>query len=151
MRLTLKQKQFVKKYIEHKGNGTKAALEVYDTSDSNVAHAIASENLQKPTIKRAIELSLERVGLNDDYISEILKEATVAGIGQKPTNADTLRGIDMMLKLKDAYPNKMQTSAHFRLERKEEVQKLSYQELKTKMKELQESTNKLLQDCGIEL
>lgn len=47
--LTPKQDKFLKRYLET-GNGTRSALEVYDTTDYNTAHAIASENLRKPTI-----------------------------------------------------------------------------------------------------
>ena len=53
--MTLKQKLFVRKYVEHKGNGTQAALDAYDTQDASVAHVIASENLRKPTVKKAIQ------------------------------------------------------------------------------------------------
>lgn len=46
--MTVKQKLFVKKYIERNGNGAQAALEAYDTIDPNVAKVIPSENLTKP-------------------------------------------------------------------------------------------------------
>ena len=129
MKLTLKQREFVKEYIKSAGNGTQAALASYDTDDSNTAHAIASENLRKPTIKRAIELALERVGLTDDYVSELLREATVSGIGQKATNSDALRGIEMMLKLKGAFPTPVQKSAHLRIDYERKIEKMSYSDL----------------------
>lgn len=47
--LTPKQDKFLRRYLET-GNGTRAALEAYDTDDYNTAHAIASENLRKPSI-----------------------------------------------------------------------------------------------------
>lgn len=47
--LTPKQDKFLKSYLET-GNGTKAALEAYDTTDYKTAGAIASENLKKPSI-----------------------------------------------------------------------------------------------------
>ena len=53
-KLTPKQKRFVDKYLET-GNGTRSALEAYDTEDYNTAHSIASENLQKPTIMAYLE------------------------------------------------------------------------------------------------
>lgn len=144
--MTLKQKLFIKKYLEKNGNGTKAALEVYDTKNPNVAHTIASENLQKPAVKREIELALERVGLNDEYIVELLKESTVAGLGVKASNADSLRGIDMMLKLKGAYPTITQKTAHLRIERKETLAKMDYQVLEQELKELNKKANQLIKD-----
>lgn len=128
--MTLKQKLFVKKYIDNKGNGTKAALDSYDVKNYNTAHSIASENLQKPTIRRAIELALESVGLNDNSISEMLRDATVAGIGVKATNSDSLRGIDMLLKLKGVYPTAELRTAHLRIERKEVIMKMNLSEVK---------------------
>lgn len=53
-KLTPKQKGFVKDYIETR-NGVQSALNNYDTEDYNTAHAIAVENLQKPTIQNAIK------------------------------------------------------------------------------------------------
>ena len=47
--LTPKQDKFLKRYLET-GNGTRAALEVYDTDSPRTAAAIASENLTKPNI-----------------------------------------------------------------------------------------------------
>lgn len=57
-KLTVKQTKFVKAYVANDGNGTKAALETYDTTEPTVANAIAVENLLKPSIKEAIENAL---------------------------------------------------------------------------------------------
>lgn len=56
--LTPKQKAFAHAYVANKLNGTEAALKTYQTTDTNVAASIASENLTKPKIKREIELLL---------------------------------------------------------------------------------------------
>lgn len=47
--LTKKQKDFADGYMET-GNGTRAALDAYDTDDYQTAASIASENLKKPEI-----------------------------------------------------------------------------------------------------
>lgn len=60
--MTIKQKLFVQKYLES-GNGTQAALEAYNTNDTNTAAAIASENLTKPKVIKEIKGGLERKGL----------------------------------------------------------------------------------------
>ena len=64
-KLRPKQKKFVEAYIENGGNGTQAALSAYDigtkhgTDDpSNVARAMAAENLAKPAIRDAIQDAL---------------------------------------------------------------------------------------------
>lgn len=145
---TLKQKAFVKKFIENKGNGTLAAMDVYDVKNYNTAHAISSENLQKPTIQREIEQALERTGLNDEYISELLREATVAGIGQKATNSDTLRGIEMMLKVKGAFPDRMHKSAHLRIDYRQELEKKSVKEIEEELRRVEAKTRELLEDIS---
>jgi phage terminase small subunit len=68
-KLSPKQKAFAKAYIAKKLNGTEAALATYETTDSNVAANIASENLNKPKIKREIEALLQQ---NDIEIADIL-------------------------------------------------------------------------------
>lgn len=149
--MTIKQKQFVKRYIENNGNGTQAAMDVYDAKNYNTAHAIAVENLQKPTIKREIEETMEAKGLTNEYISELLREATVAGLGQKATNSDSLRGIEMMLKVKGAFPSKIQQSAHLRIDykqEKEELMKMSPSELKEELRKTMERTAELLRDIN---
>ena len=57
-KLTVKQKRFVKEYVKNDGNGTRAALATYNTTDLDTARAIGSENLAKPSIKEAIEQAL---------------------------------------------------------------------------------------------
>ena len=61
-KLTDKQKAFVHKIAIEKKTGTQAAMEAYNiggkhgTTDAyNVAHSIASENLQKPAISSALD------------------------------------------------------------------------------------------------
>lgn len=147
-KLTIKQRNFVKKYIESNGNGTRAALDAYNTKDATVAHSIASENLQKPAIQRAIELALERVGLSDDYISELLKNATEAGLGNKATNADTLRGVDMLLRLKGAFPTPIQKTAHMRIELHQQMINKSNDELIRDLQKLQEDAKNLISESA---
>jgi len=53
-RLTKKQKKFADRYLDT-GNGTKSALEAYDTEEENCAAVIASENLRKLNIQEYLE------------------------------------------------------------------------------------------------
>lgn len=64
-KLTLKQKGFVKDYIETK-NATEAAARNYDVKDRNVANAIGAENLAKPSVDNAIQKALP-----DDLLAKV--------------------------------------------------------------------------------
>ena len=52
--LTPKQLRFVQLYIANGGNGTQAAMQAYDAKSENVARAMASENLIKPSVANCI-------------------------------------------------------------------------------------------------
>lgn len=53
-RLTKKEKGFADDLLET-GNGTQAALNNYNTTDTNTAAVIASENIRKPKIREYLE------------------------------------------------------------------------------------------------
>jgi Terminase small subunit len=76
--LTIKQKKFVKAYVANSGNGTRAALAAYNTVDKNTAHQIASETLQKPTVKKAIEKALEKHHITLDAAVKPIADGLVA-------------------------------------------------------------------------
>ncbi len=70
--LTHKEKGFVRD-IATGSTGVQAALNNYDTDDYNTAGAIASENLKKPKIRRALEEALP-----DEMLAEIHREGLYA-------------------------------------------------------------------------
>lgn len=74
-KLTIKQAKFVKAYVENDGNGTKAALQTYDTDKPEVANAISSENLQKPSIQEAIEKAMVKLNITPELIIKPVSEA----------------------------------------------------------------------------
>lgn len=82
--LTPKQSKWVAEYAKNGGNATQAALKVYDTDDYNTAHAIGSENLQKPTIRQQALAALERNGVTLDKISRVVADALDAEVDGKP-------------------------------------------------------------------
>src|SRR6185312_188708 len=82
---SIKQLKFVQGVAAGK-SGTQAALDAYDTDDPEVAHAISTENLRKPSIRDMLQRELEKQGitleaiikpvvnaLNDDDIDTQLK------------------------------------------------------------------------------
>lgn len=67
-RLTTKQKAFANEYIKNGGNGTQAALKVYDAKNESVASAIAVENLGKPLIIEELVRTAQRLGVTEEKI-----------------------------------------------------------------------------------
>lgn len=65
---TLKQKAFVKEYVKNGGNGTQAALKVYDTDDYKTAQNISSENLSKPIVMEELIKTARRLGVTEEKI-----------------------------------------------------------------------------------
>src|SRR5262245_17720779 len=101
--LTLKQRRFVAEYVRT-GNGTQAALTAYDTTDTNTARSIASENLTKPALQTAVAAILDAGGLSDDRLAELHAQYLALASSPDPQlKAIGLRALDMAYRLKGAY------------------------------------------------
>ncbi len=74
-RLSKKEREFIKLYLET-GNGTKSALEVYDTDKYHTAGVIATENLAKPKIQNAIQEALTDEILAEKH-NQLLNASTI--------------------------------------------------------------------------
>lgn len=98
-KLTVKQKKFVKAYVEKDGNGQEAAKVAYNVANDNVARNIASENLTKPNVKDAIEQALVKHDITIDAaikpIADGLHATRTIGYGD-----DALETIDHTTRLK---------------------------------------------------
>jgi phage terminase small subunit len=115
-RLSLKQKNFAKEYINHQGNATEAALEAYNVNGTDSAEVIGSHNLDNPLIINEINKLLSQQGMNDDqWIAKNIKTAVETGIGVKATNKDAITVLNMLLKLKNYYPSNKNTSVKLSL------------------------------------
>lgn len=77
-KLTMKQKKWTRSYIKNEGNGTKAALEVYNTTDNATARVIASTNLDKPAIVEEITRLMNEIGITNKMLFEKLKTGLTA-------------------------------------------------------------------------
>lgn len=96
-RLSHKQKGFVKAIAKGK-TGVQAALENYDT-DYNTARAIASENLTKPSIIKALHEYLP-----DELLTQVHLEGLQAvNQWENPDYATRHRYLDSAYKLKGSY------------------------------------------------
>ena len=109
---TLKQERFVAEYIKNNGNGTQAALKVYDTTKPDVAHAIASENLQKPTVREQLDKALakERAKLDSviENVVNIAAEKPIKGY----TGADILEANKTLLKVHGVLTDRKVTTTY---------------------------------------
>ena len=132
-RPTMKQKIFVKEYVESNGNGTRAALKAYDIEKNksierveNVAAVIAVENLRKPQIKTLMEEALESVGLTKDKIAKGIEDITKANqpiifegevVSEYPAHDTRLKAFRLSAELIDAFPAKKHEnrSAHLNI------------------------------------
>lgn len=103
---TFKQKRFIAEYVKNNGNGTKAVMKVYNVKDRINAKAIAHQNLEKEVVQNGIQEALKRSKLTPDYVMDSLHETIDSSIGIKAKNADAIKGIDLLLKLYNAYPQK---------------------------------------------
>lgn len=99
-KLTMKQAKFVKEYVANGGNGTKAAAKAYEVKNERTATVIASENLTKPDIQRALLKSAERLGITEDMIMLPVQKALVAVDKEGNDDLDMqLKGHDRIVKL----------------------------------------------------
>ena len=112
-KLTKKQKGFIKDYIAT-GNGTKAALKNYDTTDPDVAAVISVENLGKPKIQEAIKSIAECIPdsllvekhLELLNVPKIVRTVHKGEIVQEEESTDVQAikaGLDMAYKIKGTY------------------------------------------------
>jgi phage terminase small subunit len=98
-KLRTKQRLFLQEYIKTKGNGTQAALRVYDTKDSNTAGMIASREIRKANVKEELEKILNKSRLKidrlTDRLADIVEEKPIKGF----SGSDVLDAVKTGLKL----------------------------------------------------
>ena len=73
--MTPKQIKFLSLWLKT-GNGTKSAMEAYDTDDPGSAASIANENLRK--LKNPMKLFCEARGMGIDRLYKVIDDAMVA-------------------------------------------------------------------------
>jgi hypothetical protein len=109
--MTVKQKLFIKKYIEYKGNASKAALAVYDVKPS-AARQVGYEILTKPYIKKEIERLLEPKELKLSVYLEKLSTIAQANPPKGYTGGDVLKAIEIVLKLHGVLVDRKQVASY---------------------------------------
>ena len=131
------------KFVKNGGNGTQAALDVYNTSNPNTAAVIASKNIRLDKVKESVEQILNRRGLDLESIT-----APVSNIlhsePEKVTGDNVLRAADMLYRLHNAYP--ASKSAHISHNIADKYENMKYEEILFELKEIRKTSAKLLED-----
>lgn len=73
VKLTIKQARFFEEWLKNGGNGTQAAMKVYDTTEYASAGQIAYENLRK--LENPMKFYMEHKGIGIGKITQIISEA----------------------------------------------------------------------------
>lgn len=98
-KLTPRQLIFLTEYVSNGGNGTKAALSVYQCKDSVTAASTAYEVLKNPHVQLAMKDYLNNVvATADSAVSRVAFEMHDAA-----TASDRLKAADMLLKVHGKY------------------------------------------------
>lgn len=128
-RLTMKQRKFVNE-VAQTGNGTQAALKVYDTDDYMTAANIASENLNKPKIINAIQEALP-----DELLAQVHLEGLNAfrsvtqgegDVDEYPDYAVRHKYLDSAYKLKGLYAADKHININVEVGVREELKELAH-------------------------
>jgi hypothetical protein len=142
IKLTYKQKKFVKEYINTNGNGTKAVLNVYDTKDKRTAAMIASKNLTKDNVQEELKQLLQREEYKVENFTSRLSAIAQDNPFKGYTGADILRANELMLKLHGVLTDRRQvTTVSFNAD----LNKLSKYELLELRNKKQKETDEILE------
>ncbi len=101
-KLTRKQTVFVRELATGK-SGTQAAMAAYDVSNSKTASVIASQNLNKLSIREALDEALCLNGITPDLITSEIKALATKQVDKVSGDVKLKANIEL-LKLMGAYP-----------------------------------------------
>ena len=106
LKRTIKEQEFLKAYIELKGNATKAYLKIFPHVKKESARRLGSLLLSKIDVSTAEMLSL--IGVTDHILSQKLQAGLNATTGtgekKKPNYYVIAKYMDMAYRLKAKYP-----------------------------------------------
>lgn len=144
-KLSLKQKRFVKEYIANGGNGTQAALKVYDTKSDDVAQTIASENISKPIIKQSIDEIANSQGLTPSVI--LSKFSDISSKTVEKWSGDTvLKATVEMARILGMYPSTKHSKLNINV--KGNIKDLNFTEVKKELKVIDSELGDLLEETS---
>lgn len=139
-KLTRKQDVFVKSILNGQ-SATQAAIVAYDVSNTKTASVIASQNLNKLSIKEALEEALSSQGLTLDVIAGNI--GNLANSKPEKVSSDAVLKANVeILKLHGAYPDKK--SYQFSLSARADIRSMTFQEAKVALKKLNQNIDELI-------
>ena len=139
----MKQKKFVRGYIESSGNATTAVIRAgYNVGTRKNAGNMGWALLKKPKVQEELRIQLQKAGMTDEYAFDALKEVIEGGKGRKATAADALKGIDMFIKLRGLYPAEKRAISTFDV--KAELRGKTLDELEEELDKLRGEREELL-------
>lgn len=142
-KLTRKQASFVKGILSGK-NPTQSAMIAYDVSNSKTASVIASQNLNKLSIREALEEALSSNGLSLSTITSNL--GVLANSKPEKISGDTVLKANVeLLKLQDAYPDKKSYQFQMSTSLSSKLDNMTLEEAKESLRELTQSVGKVLE------
>lgn len=141
-KLTKKQDNFVKGILS--GNTpTQSAMVAYNVSNSKSASVIASQNLNKLSIREVLDEALSSQGLSLSAITSNL--GNLANSKPEKISGDTILKANVeLLKLHGAYPDKK--SFQFSYSAKEKIENMSYKEAREELAKLDADLKELLEE-----
>jgi len=142
-KLTRKQNIFVKGILSGK-NPTQSAMAAYDVEDSKTASVIASQNLNKLSIREALEEVLRTSGLSLSVITSNIGE--LANSQPEKISGDVkLKANIELLRLYGAYPSTKHSSVNINL--KGNVKDLNFNEVKEELKVIDAELENVLKEA----
>lgn len=141
---TLKQKLFAAAYVKHKGNASKAALEVYDVKkehSSNLGHQL----IEKPVVQEEIAKQLDAVGLD----LETLHKKSLSAINDnlkygKYSQSAGISHLQFLYKLHNAVPVSKKMTMNLSL--RDQMPSQDFNDLKKSLEKMNETTQALLKE-----
>lgn len=141
-KLTRKQIVFVRELADGK-SGTQAAMVAYDVGNAKTASVIASQNLNKLSIREALEEALRSNGLSLSVITSNL--GNLANSKPDKISGDTVLKANVeLLKLQGAYPDKK--SFQMRMSVKTNIASMTIEEVERELKEVDANLAELMDD-----
>ena len=121
-KLTKKEKGFAQDFAAT-GNGVQSALKNYDTESYKTASNIASTNLDKPRVQKAIAEMIPDDLLGQKHLALLNKIDEKGEIDVQAVS----KGLDMGYKIKGTYAPEKTVNMNIEVESSEEIKKLADQ------------------------
>lgn len=141
-KLTLKQTSFINGLVNGK-SATQAVMQAYNVTSTKTASVIASQNLNKLSIREALDIALRTNGLTVDVITSNI--GNIANkIPAKLSGGTVLKANVELLKLHGAYPDRKNNQVIYNARTR--IESLSYDEAKKELERIQIDTQGFIND-----